>query len=301
MKVTILIAGGDGKSSLLCKVCMAALLRHKNDTDTVIRVVCSCGEGQEEEGVMLNGVEYKLYAVPDPGLSGSAVHAALLDRAVQEVNTEMFMTLDVDCFPVADGWLDWLVNLIENRNVAVAGILHPYAPPGEGVPEGGIEWRIRSNLCWHHTHVACQLLRLDTFKKLGVKFSDGDDTGLAIPVAARKAGMEIGGFMPARCPFPDDPMEDPEMNRSECVIFGDMMYHHGGGLRENMDRGNPSGAYATTRKRVLDEGGAEFLLREPSHVYRMDREEDVADNMARGILAGMVEYLRTNDGALFRG
>ena len=66
------------------------------------------------------------------------------------------LTLDSDCFPVADGWLTDLLAM----KASVAGILHPWQPPSDELDPTTIEWRIRSEWNWNNTHVACQLTRL---------------------------------------------------------------------------------------------------------------------------------------------
>jgi hypothetical protein len=88
---------------------------------------------------------------------------------------------------------------------------------------------------------------------------------------------------------------DLEANRQYCVVFGDYMYHHGGGSREEQGRGAPTDQWGDVRERVLNEGGAEWLLGElESYRYSFNMEEEVADMMMRKMMSGMVLHLQGN-------
>ena len=296
--VTILVSAG-GASERMLRTCLECIEQHKSDivTHRVMVVVPHYQSSIASSVAQDMHVELSVCHVDSDNLSGSRVHAAVLDKAIKFVNTHYVLTLDADCFPADDKWLDALMAPM-GGGAKVTGILHPYAPPPESLPKTGLEYRIRSQLCWNNTHVACQLVSLDTLKRLGVGYSDGDDTGLAIPIKAREMGIEVAGLMPTRCAAPEGSnfMSRLEFNRDTCVLFGDMVYHHGGGSREEQGKGSPEDVWASIREKVLREG-PECLLEERIHKYEFDREEEVADRMVSRIMRGMQIYLQTNDRA----
>jgi hypothetical protein len=211
--------------------------------------------------------------------TGSGQHARLLDAAVKDVDSEFVLTMDSDCFPVADGWLKTLVDM-QKEDVVVSGILWPWVPPPESLSHKTIEWRIRRQHCWNNTQIACQLIPrsfLDAWK-----FGDarGDDTNFYLMDCVREAGMRVAGLMPTRCPKPDRESFDfdPEMNRHESIIFGDLVYHHVGATRESRKEVvGKEAIFKESRQRVYNEQGAEWMLAlGQSYPYHMDREEDVA-------------------------
>lgn len=290
--VTIVVSAG-GASERMLRACLCSLERHRGATEYKILVVApwhQCGVPQkvsEDLGVQFHGVNARV-----DNLSGSRIHAATLDNCLYKVRTPYLLTLDADCFPVVDDWLDVMMSDIE-AGAKVTGILHPWCPPPEELKSQTMEWRIRSQLCSNNTHVACQLVGLDTLKRLGVGFGDGDDTGLAIPVQARNAGMKVTGLKLSGCAYSTE-ADGLEFNREHCLIFGDKVYHHGGGCREEQGKGSPSDIWRLVRKRVLDEGGAEFILEDP-YRYEFNNEEEVAAAMIEKILGGMQIYLLNHD------
>ena len=250
------------------------------------------------------GVQTRFVDVEDTDLAGSKLHGKVLDSVVPHVDTPYLLTLDADCFPIINAWLDNLMYMIQDDGASIAGILHPYIPPSDDMSKTGIEYRIRSQLCWNNTHVACQLIGMDTLKRLGVGYSDGDDTGLAITKAAHEAGMKVTGYMPSFCGMPENSKYDAEENRECCVVYGRCMYHHGSGSREEQGRGAPSSQWDHMREKVLKEG-AEFLGMPGCAWYyhfatgfpvSREIEEPIADDMARRIMGGMMVHLQNNDG-----
>jgi hypothetical protein len=193
------------------------------------------------------------------------------------------MTLDSDCFPVAEGWLKDLRAMLKG-NVRIAGILHPWGPPPPHMPKTKIEWRVRSQHCWETTHVACQLLKTDDLKhlkSLGAGYNGGDDTGLLIPKIARQQGWEIKGYKVSRCPQVADGLDvmaDPEFNRYVCLVFGDKVYHHGGFSRVESFGDEPlfENSFGWAKERVLEEGAAWLLDDKWSYRFKFDKEDEVA-------------------------
>ena len=294
--VTIVVSAG-GASEQMLTTCLDALERHQSSTESKVVVVAPWHQAGIPARVCQDaGIEFRHFEVDADNLSGSRVHAAVLDRMVPHIDTTFLLTLDADCFPVADDWLDALVAPI-GGGASVSGILHPYAPPLP-VNMTSLEYRIRSQLCNWNTHVACQLVGMQTLKKLGVGFSDGDDTGLAIPVKARQMGMRVTGLPLTGCADADQDWQEKESNRECCLLFGDKVYHHGGGCREEQSRGDPLEAWNPVREQILAGGGAEFLLGgSRTYRYSFSHEEEVAEQMVSRIMRGMQIYLQTHNRA----
>jgi hypothetical protein len=248
----------------------------------LFRVVVLVKKSDFDEGLRELREEYPVKVVEveidnDP-VSLSRIHGKMLDFFVPcKVETEYVVTMDSDCFPVADGWLRGLVDFIE-KGYKVAGILHPWAPPPVDMKKTKLEWRVRSQHCWENTHVACQLMGIADLASLNAKFSGGDDTGLLIPKMAREREWEIAGYKPTRCPKPVEGKIDPEYNRYVGLVYGDKVFHMGGYTRTVLgDEPVFDKEFGWVRARVIAERGAEFLLDEAlSYKFKFDCEEKVA-------------------------
>ena len=230
--------------------------------------------------------------------SGSGQHGRLLDEAVKLVTTPWFLTLDSDCFPVADGWLQALMDM-QADDVAASGILWPWIPAPCDLNPKTIEYKIRKNHCWNNIQPACQLIRTSLIKDRGWKFADSDgyDTNCAFMEKAYGAGYRVVGLKPTRGPLPDDESEiDPEMNRHESIIYGDLIYHHVGASREGRgETKDKANLFEKARQRVYNELGAEWMLiHGNSHAYKMDREEEVAQFKMKMMFNAMTKWLETN-------
>lgn len=292
--VTVIVSAG-GASEQMLRTCVRSLEKYENKTK--FKVVLASPEHQSDVSRKVAD-EMKLQMFfskeREDDMSGSRIHASVLDKAVRIVETPYLLTLDADCFPIGDWWLDVMMLEVE-QGAAVSGIMHPYAPPPDDLPRTTLEYRIRSQLCWENTHVACQLVGMGTLKRLDVGFMDGDDTGLAIPMEARRRGLTVVGIKASACAFPEgEEVPDPELNRDYCLIFGNKIYHHGGGSRENQGHSFADNFWGETRRRVIDEG-AEFLLSEKLHHYEYNDEEKVAKKMVDKMLRGMRLYLHNHD------
>jgi hypothetical protein len=285
--VTVLISAG-GASERMLRTCIEAIERHKCETQFHIVVACPASQSEIPAKVCQDmGHELMSFNVEDDGMSGSKIHAEVLDIAVNHVKTPYLLTLDADCFPMSAGWLDRLMKSM--TKVSIAGIAHPYAPPPQDMSETGMEYRVRSQLCYDTPHVACMLIRIPMLKKIGMSFGDGDDTGLGIVARAKSMELQIGTIMPTACALPGD-----EFNRDMCIVYDNCIYHHGGGSREVQDKGEFDKQWKPVRDRVVKEG-ADFLIDGPVYEYKFDKEEEVADKMVSGILRGMRIYLEDND------
>jgi len=218
----------------------------------------------------------------------SRIHGLMLDGVVEKIDSDYILTLDSDCFPVMTGWLSGLFRLMETKEgVGCVGILHPYAPPSEDLNITSLEFRVRSQHCWNNTHVACQMIPKHLIDDLNLKYADGDDTGLMIPLRIKHAGYCVRGYKATRSPFLDG--VDCELNRSVSIIYGNKIYHHGHYTREklNYDDIRQENVFDEIRNRVIENNGAEFLLDdEYGYKIKYDREEEVARHKM-DILFGM--------------
>lgn len=302
--VTILMVYASGVKRML-DVTMKALIRHDAGHSFWTTIITDARDVEAYSEAQDWAAEADIISY-DVGVAktGSGQHGRLLDRALANVGTKYFLTLDSDCFPVADGWLQALVDMQEQEgNVAASGILWPWIPAPETENKNTIEWRVRRYQCWLNTQPACQLVRTELMARKGWRFADpdGDDTNAGFMEKAHAEGMTVVGWMPTRGPLPDaDADFNPEMNRHESLIFGDMMYHHVGATREC--RGETEGKseiFSTARDRVYAEEGAEWML-EPgnSHVFKMDREEVVAQVKMGMFYETATRFLETH-GSLF--
>lgn len=282
-------------------VCLSSLARY-DAGESYIPIVLAGDEkafSEAKEIASVLGTEVRFYD-STLGATSSGRHARMLDAALVDCKHEYFLTLDSDCFPVADGWISGLMSL----KYDVSGILWPWIPPSSEVGKGTIEWRLRRQHCWNNTQVACQILRTDVAREMGLKFGDkeGDDNNFGLMDKAHKAGMSVGGLMPSRCALPDDKGFDPEMNRQVCVVYGELVYHHGGASREKKGEMYVDDAlFGTARRKVMEMRGAEWILEEgQSHVYGMDREEEVAQFKMRMAYRDALTVLGTKS-SLFGG
>lgn len=292
--VTIVTCYRGGTADMLSAWC-ASIFRH-TEKEALIKVVVLVKMGDFDEGLKQLRVAYPIKVVEvevgDDPVSLSRIHGKMLDSFVPyKVETEYVLTMDSDCFPVAEGWLTGLVAPLE-KGYKVSGILHPWAPPPADMEKNKLEWRVRSQHCWDNTHVACQLMRMADLAQLNAKFSGGDDTGLLIPKMARERKWEIAGYKPTRCPKPAEGKVDPEYNRYVGLVYGDKVFHLGGYTRTVLgDEPVFDKDFGWVRARVLAEKGAEFLLDDAlSYRFKFDREEKVAaEKMQR--LFGMRDNL----------
>lgn len=276
-------------------VASASLRRHKPGVEFDLRVITDVRDplAKEEASRHFPSQSLRQY---DIGIakSGSGQHGRLLDAAVKEVSSDLFLTIDSDCFPVAD---DWLTPLVEMRGdgIVASGILWPWIPPRSDLDHKSIEYRVRRQHCWNNTQVACQLVNTDIFTGRGWKFADpdGDDTNCGFMDKAREAGYSVGGLLPTHGPLPDDPSFDPELNRHESLIYGGIIYHHVGATRDARSSRGIGRLFFSARERVYREMGAEWMLNKgESHSFVYNREEEVAEFKMKQMRMAMVETLK---------
>lgn len=289
--VSIVICWEPGTDAML-SACLASIVRHTKDVNYEIVLACKDIEGPMAPVPVLSiplppNTRYRY--VPVQSIIGRLrFHGAILDGVIPEyVGAGYVLTLDSDCSPIADGWLSGLIAMLKD-DVHVAGILHPWSPPDPEMNRKSLEWRIRSQHNWEHTHVACQLMRradIELLRKEGHSYVLGDDTGLDITLAAAARRWKTAGYKPTRCPIPFGTNLDPEFNRYASVVYGDKVYHHGMATRMAVmgDKQVFGKSFHWCEKLVLWGKGAEFLLEpEFSYCYKFDREEEVAkEKMAR--------------------
>ena len=279
--LTIVTCYEAGTESLMW-VWKSSIARHTKQESTPFNVVILVKD-DKDEGLLdvMKGCTFpyrivKVESGISPGNS-SRIHGRMLDHFIPDnITTSLFMTMDTDCFPIADGWLEALIQKLED-GAKIVGILHPWSPPPDSVAKNTIEYRVRSQQCWNHTHVACQMIRTSDFRELGLKFNDGDDTGLLIPTRATQKGWKIDGLKPSRCPISKNGI-DPEFNRYVSVVYGDCVYHCGGYTRvKKGDNPVMNKDFGWAIEKTIEENGADFLLQnEYAYLYKFDREEEVA-------------------------
>jgi glycosyltransferase involved in cell wall biosynthesis len=289
--VGIVVSYRPGDPEIL-GICLDAVYRHtKVDFEVIVAVDGSRSDFDAWE-IKKPNLQYSFYEA-EPELWGSARHGDMLNvvttRVCLQNKYRHLMTLDSDCFPVADGWLG---DLIEMR-ADVAGILHPWEPPDAGMGVDSLEWRVRSGWNWENTHVACQMTTPYYMKQNGLDYRKCDDTGLCVPQNAHDKGHSVRGFMPTMCPLPDDDF-DPELNRDVCVVFGDKVFHLGGGSRDEESLIWPAKSFHKSRERVRKEGHARWVLEE-GYRYKFDRETEVAARKMAVMYAMMRNHLKAND------
>lgn len=289
--VAILISYRCGNPEML-EICLDAVKRHTRADYEIIVIV----DGEAPDFNVGKCDSFILYNAPE-GLWGSQRHGDMLNVAVSRLSLQNshrhVLTLDSDCLPIADGWLTDLVNQFSD----VAGILHPWEPPPQELDRRSIEWRIRSGWNWNNTHVACQLTSLHYINVNGLDYRNCDDTGLCIPMNAYAKHQRVTGWMPTRCPYPDDDF-DPEFNRDVCVVFGDKVCHVGGASRDNESVVWPASHFRNARQRILDEGNARWILEE-GYCYKFNQEDAVIKAKMEVMYRMMQEYLKHNEN-LFR-
>jgi hypothetical protein len=298
--VEIVICYAPGTAEIL-DVCFAALSRHDSGAPVDRIVVATDPCGVEEASMVMESYKSSLnfsMMVRDVSMcrTGSQIHGKLLDYALEECDSEYFMTLDSDCFPVAPGWLKTLLDpLINNVGHVLYGILWPWKPAPCGLDEKTMEYKVRKYHCWNSTQVACQICKTSFLSDNNLSFLGLADTGFSIVQEAWKTSGGVGGIMPSRGPLCDG--MDPELNRMCSVVYGDLMYHHGGASRVLTDDiGVDGSGLSEARERVIAEKGAEWMLEDGnSHKYAFDREEEVAQFKMDGMYNAMRRYLLTHD------
>ena len=296
MSVTALVAYRQGTRGIF-EACVESVFRHTPRDGFEFRVIYDeTHELDIDDLICRFNFRATGYPVPE-GCYGSFIHGTLLNHAIKEVQSDYLLTLDSDCFPVADGWLEELVGMVE-KGASVAGILYPWQPIPPTVLKGNIERRIRERHCWNNTHVACQLTKISFIIDHKIDYMAEDDTGFAVPLTAQKLGLPVVGYRAVRCGRPNAGVNfDPEFNRHVALIYGDKVYHHGGATQTvtgyKIDRDD---MFSQTTDRVIAEKGAEWLLEGTnSHSFALDREEDVADFKMRIMYDEMRKFLETHD------
>jgi hypothetical protein len=209
----------------------------------------------------------------------SGNHGMMLDAVIPHMTRQPYvLTLDSDCFPIADGWLSEMLAMMRDEDVGCAGILHPWGPPPPSMGKHLTEYRVRSQHCWNTTHVACQLVRTRGWTE-EMMYAGGDDTGLAIPAYLKARGQRCVGFKPTCCPKSDTKL-DPEFNRYVGIVYGDKVYHHGGYTRivGDGDVAVFKDSFGWALEVIEKEGYDAGFWHDPDacHRFAFDREEEVA-------------------------
>ena len=290
--VTIAVCFKAGTKDIL-KIFLSSIFLYTRKHFKIVVITADDQSTREAMEAISPSIYVECVEVKIGDVQKARIHGAMLDSylASNQVTTEYLLTMDSDCFPVADGWLEGLLKMMDD-GARVSGILHPLAPPPTDMDHCKIEWRVRSQHCWDGTHVACQMIRVVDLKELGVTYAGGDDTGLLIQLEAKKRGWKVDGYKVTRCAKPRD-KSAPEFNRYVCLIFGDKVYHHGGFTRIATMGDKPvmEAAYEWVLQSLMLWGDAGFLLNENnSYKFKFDREEEVAqEKMSRLFNHGLVK------------
>lgn len=245
----------------------------------------------EEKGVELFGVDLPAE------MTGTPKHALLLDEAIK-AEDGLVLTMDSDCLPIADGWLSELVELHE-QGATLPGILWPWEPPSDDLPQNTMDWRIRKRHNWTNTWVACQIADASWVKEHRLSYAQDDDTGFALAAKAKELGLEMKGWMATRCALPGRRGMglDPEFNRAMCVVYGDKMLHIGGASgRVHQRILDPAGFYDDVVDRILCSRDADWVMENGNNYeFTYEREDEVVDFKMKIMHQEMVNYLQTHN------
>lgn len=219
--------------------------------------------------------------IPESRIAKGWEHGSALNYMADTTSNQLILTMDSDCFPIAKGWLEDLLDAIEGTkesDSASAGILHPWSPPPKSIKSNSIEYRVRKQHCWNVTHVACQMIfRSDYLAaiKRGISFVSGDDTGLGLVLEIQNNWRLSKGFMPTGCPKPINGC-DAEFNRYSCVVYGDKVIHLGGHSRKTI-KGETifDGGFGWAIDKIVKERNASWLLND-MYRFKFDKEEEVS-------------------------
>ena len=290
--IDVVICYKSGTSKML-NLCLSSFFRHTPEKEVRVHVVMDIKDDVDILELLDEyPVVHRMYPVMK-GPSVSSAHRQLLDAVFESVDSPLFLTMDSDCFPVSDGWLDLLKkNMGEG---VLSGIAHPWPAPPEDLDEDTIEWRVLSQMWYQFPHVACTLAKREFIENNNLKFSHGDDTGFDIVKEAFERGVCGDTVMPTCCAMPDEPKgRDAELNRYVSIVFGDAIYHHGGASRQQSEGfAGLDEMFSRARGRVLEEG-AEFLLMD-GHRYSFAREEIVIKHRLSFLRRQMVAFLSTHE------
>ena len=137
--VTIVICYQKGTQGML-SICLDAIVKHTIVPYKILLVTQENG-GTELEALSQHYSFETFITNPsseeEKRLLKMKPHGQMLDMALGMVDTKYLLTLDSDCFPVADGWLGKLLEMM-SPDVACSGILHPWEPPPEDLSATGI-------------------------------------------------------------------------------------------------------------------------------------------------------------------
>lgn len=301
-QITIMTCYVRGTHEMM-SACLAAIQRH---TKCSASVLVAAAEGHLDQGLFEvvdcfqdKPLHIEVAEIPKSHIRKGHEHGCILDRAIEtEVTSPYVLTLDSDALPMSDAWLDRLHAMMTSDKICTSGILHPWGPPPTGMNKSKLEWRVRTQHCWETTHVACQLIRLSDIQALHKKnigYAEGDDTGLGMVQSLKDDGRVCIGYRPSRCPKPAVDF-DAEFNRYSCVVYGDSVIHVGGFTRVTVDGDNSvfHRAFGWAEERVLEDGGAEFLLNDDqAYVYKFDKEEEVSDEKMQRLFGLESQRMKT--------
>ena len=295
--VTIVIAHALGTPRVL-RTCLASLKRYDAGHDYQIHVYGSEASIREAKPVCDAFHDIDMFPVQMPvDIKNSEQHMAILDNAMT-IESGLVLTLDSDCFPVANDWLSELVQWHEQGYV-LPGILWPWEPPTPDVKRQNMEWAIRRYHNWSNSWVACQLVHTDFFHDHKLTYGgEGNDTGFQLIDKVKELGLPTIGWMPSRCAKAEWASAfDNEFNRNVCLFYEDKMFHIGGAARKTIGIDlDPADMWGEAIELTLRKGGAEWLFADgKNHVFQFDKEDEVAAYKMKIMYAGLKEHLKTHE------
>jgi hypothetical protein len=89
----------------MLSACLASIARHTKDVPYLIEVLAKQGDADDVLGILaLDYPDIQIHEISIPLGESSKIHGSLLDSFIpNSIATKYVMTLDSDCFPVADG------------------------------------------------------------------------------------------------------------------------------------------------------------------------------------------------------
>lgn len=189
------------------KICLEQLARHEVATPYDILV---WDNSMLPEHIEIIESDPRVRMFGGPARGENVRHGRALERLVKRVpeSTDYVVTLDTDAFPIRAGWLDHLIERLDD-GATIAGVWRD-----EMAPE--IE---------PYVHPSCLAIRRDTVVDVGVGFARrgaAQDVGQNLTRSIRDAGGTIHRL--------------PRSNAREVHfllggVYGDLVYHQGAGSR----------------------------------------------------------------------
>ncbi len=240
----LVVAGGDDPRRFRwLEACLDAIARHTDYPDHRV-YLWNNDTGHPEVDRIVAGRDRCTRFDADPVRVLGNPHAEGLQHLFEAARSEgarYVVTLDTDAQPVRDDWLSELIGALD-AGAAVAGIWYQERP----------------EFIDPYVHPSCLATTVDFVAARGLRFDDikssgparAYDTASHFTEAAQQEGLAVHAL--------------PRTNRNEldpvlAGIYGDIVYHHGGGSRRFAPVDSVDGGEAI-RYREIRDLGAEMML-----------------------------------------